>query len=329
MEFMVYILLGYVCHCTLISQSVCYVIHCCLIFNSSLDILYDPKQHLFTQCAHRFPSREKCINPVPKYVDPSYCLLHYHQSLIKERTSYSHLQREALIPSSQIVDKAKNEPTSKQEDSGVSSLEPTKSLQDDALLPADIAEGLMPLLEKELRNEDFQSILDMVGFDQPDIEQSLTGEKFQEDIFGKLDSNANNNRAGSSQKSVDNQLQQLDNLPLLADIDTSMLSDLQAGSSPPPDTILSMNFSPNFRLPKTDGSSEPEELKHFEAKLQEQRLKGMKHSVTSKTTTVATVSESVVINGQGGHGSETLNNGLSSQHTHKVSSLSLHSNNKN
>jgi len=289
--------------------------------------LYDPKQHLFTQCAHRFPSREKCINPVPKYVDPSYCLLHYHQSLIKERTSYSHLQREALIPSSQIADKAKNELSSKQEDSDLTSLEPTKSLQDDALLPADIAEGLMPLLEKELRNEDFQSILDMVGFDQPDIEPSLTGEKFQEDIFGKVDSNANNNRAGSSsQKSVDNQLQQLDNLPLPADIDTSMLSDLRTGNSPLPDTILSMNFSPNFRLQKTDGSSEPEELKHFEAKLQEQRLKGMKHSVTSKTTTVAATNESVMINGQGRHaGSPTLNNGMSLQH--RVSSPSLHINN--
>ena len=262
---------------------------------------------------------------MPKYVDPSYCLLHYHQSLIKERTSYSHLQREALIPSSQIVDKDKKESSSKQEDSGLASLEPAKSLQDDALLPADIAEGLMPLLEKELRNEDFQSILDMVGLDQPDIEQSLSGEKLQEDVF---DSNANNNRAGSSShKSVDNQLHQLDNLPLPADIDTSMLSDLRTGSSPLPDTILSMNFSPNFRLPKTDGSSEPEELKHFEAKLQEQRMKGMKDNVTSKTTIVGTASESVMINGQGGHGSQTLNNGLSSQQ--RVSSPTLHINNKN
>lgn len=285
--------------------------------------MYDPKQHLFTQCSHRFPSREKCINPVPKYVDPSYCLLHYHQSLIKERTSYSHLQREALIPSSQIVDKDKNEPSNKQEDNGLASLEPTKSFQDDALLPADIAEGLMPLLEKELRNEDFQSILDMVGFDQPDIEQSLPGEKFQEDIFGKLDSNANNNRAGSSsQKSVDNQLQQLDNLPLPADIDTSMLSDLRTGISPLPDSILSMNLSPNFKLQKTDGSNEPEELKHFEAKLQEQRLKGMKRNVV--TSKAAAASESLMINGQGGHTSQTLNNGLSSQH--KVSSSSLHIN---
>lgn len=286
--------------------------------------MYDPKQHLFTQCSHRFPSREKCINPVPKYVEPSYCALHYHQSLIKERTSYSHLQREALIPSSQIVDKDMNESSSKQEETGLVSLEPTKSLQDDALLPADIAEGLMPLLEKELRNEDFQSILDMVGFDQPDIEQSLPGEKFQEDIFGKLDSNANNNRAGSSsqsQKSVDNQLQQLDSLPLPADIDTSMLSDLRAGSSPLPENILSINFSPNFKLQKTDASGEPEELKQFEAKLQEQRLKGLKRSVKATAVT----SESLIINGQGG-GNSALNNGLSSQH--KVSSSSLHVNSR-
>lgn len=273
--------------------------------------MYDPKQHLFTQCAHRFPSREKCINPVPRYVQPSYCLLHYHQSLIKERTSYSHLQREALIPSSQ---KDKNEPSSsKPEESGFASLEPVKSFQDDALLPADIAEGLMPLLEKELRNEDFQSILDMVGFDQPEMEQNLPGEKFQEDIFdSKVDSNANNNRAGSSsQKSDDNQLQQLDNLPLPADIDTSMLSDLRTGSSPLPDNILSINLSPHFKLQKTDGSSETEELKHFEAKLQEQRLKGMQRK---DKAAVVTESEPLMINGQGGHSSGTLNNGLSSQH---------------
>ena len=296
-----------------------------MIFNSKWpDILYDPKQHLFTQCAHRFPSREKCINPVPRYVEPSYCLLHYHQSLIKERTSYSHLQREALIPSSQIVDKDKNEPSSKQEESGLASLEPVKSFQDDALLPADIAEGLMPLLEKELRSEDFQSILDMVGLDQPDIEQSLPGEKFQEDLFGKLDSNANNNRAGSSsQKSVDNQLQQLDNLPLPADIDTSMLSDLRTESSPLPDNILSINISPHFKLQKSDGSSEPEELKRFEAKLQEQRLKNMKHNVVPNKAAAVTASGVLVTNGQGGHSS--MNNGLSSQH--KVSSsTSLHLN---
>ena len=276
--------------------------------------MYDPKQHLFTQCAHRFPSREKCINPVPRYVEPSYCLLHYHQSLIKERTSYSHLQREALIPSSQIAHKDKNETSSssKPEESGLTLLEPAKPFQDDALLPADIAEGLMPLLEKELRNEDFQSILDMVGFDQPDIEPSLPGEKFQEDVFGKVDSNANNNRAGSSsQKSDDNQLQQLDSLPLPADIDTSMLSDLRTGSSPLPDNILSINLSPHFKLQKTDGSSETEELKHFEAKLQEQRLKGMKHK---DKPVVVTASEPLMINGQGGHSSQTLNNGLSSQH---------------
>ena len=297
--------------------------------------MYDPKQHLFTQCAHRFPSREKCINPVPKYVEPSYCLLHYHQSLIKERTSYSHLQREALIPSSQIVDKDKNESSSKQEESGLASIEPAKSsFQDDALLPADIAEGLMPLLEKELRSEDFQSILDMVGLDQPDIEQSLPSEKFQEDLFGKLDSNANNNRAGStSQKSVDNQLQQLDNLPLPADIDTSMLSDLRTESSPLPDNILSINMSPHFKLQKSEGSSEPEELKQFEAKLQEQRLKNMNHNVPIKATAV-TASGTLVINGQGGHssmnngqgGHSSMNNGLSSQH--RVSSYpSLHPNN--
>lgn len=285
--------------------------------------MYDPKQHLFTQCAHRFPSREKCINPVPKYIEPSYCLLHYHQSLIKERTSYSHLQREALIPSSQIVDKDKNESNVKQEDNGLASLEPPKSFQDDALLPADIAEGLMPLLEKELRSEDFQSILDMVGLDQPDIEQSLPGEKFQEDIFGKVDSNANNNRAGSSQKTVDNQLQ-LDNLPLPADIDTSMLSDLRTGTSPLPDNILSINMSPHFKLQKTDGSSEPEELKHFEAKLQEQRLKGMKHNVTNKAAGT-TASDSLITNGQGEHSNHTLNNGLPLEH--KTASSSLHINN--
>lgn len=283
--------------------------------------MYDPKQHLFTQCAHRFPSREKCINPVPKYVDPSYCLLHYHQSLIKERTSYSHLQREALIPSSQIVDKDRNGSSSKQEENRSASLEPTKSFQDDALLPADIAEGLMPLLEKELRNEDFQSILDMVGFDQPDIEQSLPGEKFQEDIFGKVDSNANNNRAGSSSqnsKSVDNQLQQLDSLPLPADIDTSMLSDLRTGTSPLPDNILSINISPHFKLQKHDSASEPEELKQFEAKLQEQRMKGMKRNiVTSKAATV-TASDALIINGQGGHSSHVPSNGLSSQHKNFV-----------
>ena len=270
---------------------------------------------MFTQCAHRFPSREKCINPVPKYVDPSYCLLHYHQRLIKERTSYSHLQREALIPSSQIVEKEKNETSSKPEESGLPLVEPAKSFQDDALLPADIAEGLMPLLDKELRNEDFQSILDMVGLDQPDIEQNLPGEKFQEEIFGKLDSNANNNRAGSSsQKSNDSSLQQLDNLPLPADIDMSMLSDLRTGINPLSDNILSMNLSPHFKLQKSDGSSEPEELKHFEAKLQEQRLKGMKHKHEADVTT----SESSVLNGQGGHSSHKMNNGLSSQH--KVSS---------
>ena len=252
---------------------------------------------------------------MPKYVDPSYCLLHYHQRLIKERTSYSHLQREALVPSSQIVDKEKNEVSSKPEESELPLGEPAKSFQDDALLPADIAEGLMPLLDKELRNEDFQSILDMVGLDQPDIEQNLTGEKFQEEIFGKLDSNANNNRAGSSsQKSNDNQLQQLDSLPLPADIDTSMLSDLRTGINPLSDNILSMNLSPNFKLQKTDGSGEPEELKHFEAKLQEQRLKGMKHK---HEAAVVAASGSSIINGQGGH-SHLMNNGLSSQH--KVSS---------
>jgi len=267
-----------------------------------LDILYDPKQHLFTQCAHRFPSREKCINPVPKYIDPSYCFLHYHQSMIKERTSYSHLQREALVPSSQVT-KVQNEPAANKVDDTLLSMEPVRPLQDDALLPADIAEGLMPLVEKELRSEDFQSILDMVSL--PDIDQNLPGEK-QEDLFGKLDSNSNNNRAGSSsQKSVDNQLQQLDNLPLPADIDTSMLSDLRTENCPLPDNLLSLNFSP-LKLQKSENSSEPEELKQFEAKLQEQRLKGMKNTSRKATTTA----NNSVTNGQG-HGNHTCNGGHS------------------
>ena len=264
-----------------------------------LDILYDPKQHLFTQCAHRFPSREKCINPVPKYIDPSYCFLHYHQSMIKERTSYSHLQREALVPSSQVVNKTQNELATNKVDDTLPSMELVRPLQDDTLLPADIAEGLMPLVEKELRSEDFQSILDMVSL--PDIDQNLPGEK-QEDLFGKLDSNSNNNRAGSSsQKSVDSQLQQLDNLPLPADIDTSMLSDLRTENSPLPDNLLSLNFSP-LKLQKSDNASEPEELKQFEAKLQEQRLKGMKNTSGKATTTATTT----ITNGQG-HSNQTWN----------------------
>jgi len=216
--------------------------------------------------------------------------------MIKERTSYSHLQREALVPSSQVVNKTQSEPATKKVDDTLPSMESARPLQDDALLPADIAEGLMPLVEKELRSEDFQSILDMVSL--PDIDQNLVGEK-QEDLFGKLDSNSNNNRAGSSsQKSVDSQLQQLDNLPLPADIDTSMLSDLRTENGPLPDNLLSLNFSP-LKLQKSDNA---EELKQFEAKLQEQRLKGMKNTSGKATTTDTTT----ITNGQG-HSNQTWN----------------------
>jgi len=219
--------------------------------------------------------------------------------MIKERTSYSHLQREALVPSSQVVNKTQNELATNKVDDTLPSMELVRPLQDDTLLPADIAEGLMPLVEKELRSEDFQSILDMVSL--PDIDQNLPGEK-QEDLFGKLDSNSNNNRAGSSsQKSVDSQLQQLDNLPLPADIDTSMLSDLRTENSPLPDNLLSLNFSP-LKLQKSDNASEPEELKQFEAKLQEQRLKGMKNTSGKATTTATTT----ITNGQG-HSNQTWN----------------------
>jgi len=219
--------------------------------------------------------------------------------MIKERTSYSHLQREALVPSSQVVNKTVDEPAVNKTDDTLPLVESVRPLQDDALLPADIAEGLMPLVEKELRSEDFQSILDMVSL--PDIDQNLPGEK-QEDLFGKLDSNSNNNRAGSSsQKSVDSQLQQLDNLPLPSDIDTSMLSDLRTENCPLPDNLLSINFSP-LKLQKSDSANEPEELKQFEAKLQEQRLKAMNNMPGKVATTVT----NTITNGQG-HSNQTWN----------------------